>query len=221
MLYSPAGNGKPDPSAPLGHADLIDGGDTSEEEISLRVVVVEGLVPPGDTILDYSATLDVMQQGGKVSVAGFLRGHEHQLDFDIQIQGSAQPGQATMDVNFTMGISSLDFSIVGSVTGVVEDSGALGEVALTVRHGTDASFQVDVEGTESSIEGTFTLNGALFASVSGHPDTPTFTGASAGPLTLVEALVLRQMVDSAEDVFDLFEDLLDPMDELILLALIL
>jgi hypothetical protein len=37
----------------------------------------------------------------------------------------------------------------------------------------------------------------------------------------VEALVLRQMVDSAEDVFDLFEDLLDPMDELILLALIL
>jgi hypothetical protein len=221
ILYSPAGNGKPDPSDPVGHADLIDLGDTSEEKISLRLVVVEGLVPPGDTILDYSATLDVMEQGGKISVNGFLRGDEHQLDFNIVVEGSDQPGQAATDVNFTMGISSLDFSIVGSVTGVENDSGELGTVELTVRHGTDASFQVDVQGTESTIQGTFMLNGNLFATVSGHPDSPTFTGASGGPLTLVEALVLRQMVDSAEDVFDLFEDLLDPMDELILLALIL
>ena len=127
ILYSPAENGKPDPSAEIGYADLIDLGDDSAEEISLRLVVVE---LPADTILEYSTTLDITEQGGRISVAGFLRGDEHQLDFDIQVEGSAAPGEATMDVNFTMGIDSLDFLITGSVLGVAQDSGGVGEVHL-------------------------------------------------------------------------------------------
>ncbi len=217
ILYSPAGNGKPDPSAEIGYADLIDLGDDSAEEISLRLVVVE---LPANTVLEYSTTLDIMEQGGKITAAGFLRGDEHQLDFDIQVEGSAAPGAATMDVNFSMGINSLNFLITGSVLGVAQDSGGVGEVHLTATHGSDASIDVAVTGTDTTIDGTFKVNGNLFATVTGHPDSPTFTGATGEPLSLVEMLVLRQIVDSAEDVFDLFEDLMDPVDELVILALI-
>ena len=64
------------------------------------------------------------------------------------------------------------------------------------------------------------MNGNLFATVTGHPDSPTITGASGDPLTPAETLVLGMMILSAEGVFILFEDLLDPVDELVILALI-
>ena len=216
ILYEPGPGGKPDPEREIGYADLIDEGDGSEEEIALRLIVAEG----GTTVLDYRTTVDLLATGGKVTVGGFLQGEYDRLDFDIQVQGSAGADGSTLDVSFEMGIAERDFLISGSVHGVDGESGEGGEIDLTVRHGTD-SFAVHVSGNGDTIEGTFFLNGALFATVAGDPASPTFAGASGGELTWPEMLVLRQIFDSTEDVFDLFEDLLDPVDELVILALIL
>ena len=216
ILYERGLDGRPDPAAEVGYADLIDEGDDSVEDIALRLVVVEGT----DTILEYATTLDVMDQSGQITAAGHLRGEGEQLDFDILVTGSEADGEETVDIQFAIGIASRDFLITGAVSGVENDSGEGGEVDLLVRHGDD-SFQVDVTGSEESIDGTFLLNGDLFATVSGDPDDPTFTGATGDPLTLPEMLVLGHIVDSTEDVFDFWEDLLDPVDELILIAIIL
>ena len=216
ILYQPGEGGKPDPSAEIGYADLIDEGDNSAEEIALRLLVVEGT----DTVLDYHTTLDVLSNGGKITVDGYLQGEYDRLDFDIQVGGSVSGQENTMDIDFEMGIASRAFLITGSVSGVENESGSGGDVDLLVRHGTD-SFQVDASGFDDSIDGVFYLNGDLFAMVTGHPEAPTFTGASGSPLTWVEMLVLRQILDSTEDVFDFWEDLLDPVDELVLLAIIL
>jgi hypothetical protein len=216
ILYRPGPEGKPDPSAEVGYADLIDEGDDSVEDIALRLLVVEG----NDTLLEYATTLDVLDHGGKITVAGSLQGDQDRLDFDIEVRGSGSPQENTMDIDFEMGIASRDFLITGSVSGVENESGEGGEIDLLVQHGSD-SFQVDVSGTSDSIDGTFYLNGKLFATVTGDPDDPAFTGATGSALTWVEMLVLRQIVDSAEDVFDFWEDLLDPVDELVILAIIL
>jgi len=216
ILYRPGADGKPDPSAEVGYADLIDEGDDSVEDIALRLLVVEG----SDTLLDYATTLDVLDHGGEISVEGYLQGDQDRLTFDIQVRGSDGAQENTVDIDFEMGIATRDFLITGSVSGVENESGEGGEIDLLVQHGND-SFQVDVSGTSDSIDGTFYLNGTLFATVAGDPDDPIFTSATGSTLTWAEMLVLRQVIDSTEDVFDFWEDLLDPVDELVILAIIL
>ncbi|MBT8398146.1 MAG: hypothetical protein KJN92_14335 [Gemmatimonadetes bacterium] len=216
ILYQPGSDGKPDPANEVGHADLIDEGDGSEEDIALRLVVIEGT----DTILNYRTTLDVRESGGEITVSGFFQGEFDRLDFDIVVTGSDDDGGETVDISFEMGIAERDFLIQGSVFGTESDSGEGGEIALLVEHGED-SFSVAAIGTDDSISGTVHLNGALFANITGDPDDPTITGATGEALTFIEMLVLRQIIDSTEDVFDFWEDLLDPVDELVLLAFIL
>ena len=101
-----------------------------------------------------------------------------------------------------------------------EGEGGSGDIDVTVRHGSE-SMRVDVNGTDSSIAGTFYLNGQTFATVSGHPDEPVFVGASGDPLTGAEVLVLLRMVGVLDDVFDLFEELVEPVGHLVVLAIIL
>ena len=100
------------------------------------------------------------------------------------------------------------------------ESGEGGHVTLLVTHGED-SFSLDVEGTDDSIDGTVKVNGGDFAFITGDPDEPTITNVHGEPLTWQEMLVLRQILDSTEDVFDFWEDLMDPIDELVILAIIL
>ncbi len=216
ILYQPGPDGKPDPAHEVGHADLIDEGDGSAEDIALRLVVVEGT----DTVLNYRTTLDIQESGGEITVAGYFQGEFDRLDFDISVTGSSGDDGDRVDISFEMGIEDRDFLIQGSVLGMESDSGEGGEIALLVEHGDD-SFQVQATGTDDSISGTVHVNGALFATITGDPDDPTIAGSPGEPLTFIEMLVLRQIIDSAEDVFDFWEDLLDPVDELVLLALIL
>jgi hypothetical protein len=216
LLYEPGPGGKPDAEREMGYADLIDEGDGSPEEIALRLVVVWD----GTTILDYRTTVDILTRGGRITVNGYLQGDYDRLDFDIEVMGSSHEGGTSVDISFDIGIATRDFLISGSVHGANGDSGEGGEVSLLVQHGPD-SFSIQAAGESEHVEGTFHLNGKPFATVEGDPDSPTIRGAGGGELTWAEFLVLRQILDSTEDVFELFEDLLDPVDELVIIALIL
>jgi hypothetical protein len=216
ILYQAGPDGKPDPDKEVGYADLIDEGDESPEEIALRLLVAEGENP----VLEYRTTVDVLEDGGEITVKGFLQGENERLDFNIRVRGTAEEDGASVDIEFEMGIGERDFLITGSIHGAHAESGEGGEINLTVRHGAD-SFSVHLTGFEGAIDGTFFLNGNLFATVEGDLNAPTILGASGAELTWAEILVLRQIIDSSEDVFDFFEDLVDPVDELVILALIL
>jgi len=207
--------GKPTSDVEIGYADLIDEGDGSAEDIALRLVVVMN----GLTALDYKTTVDNLGDDGAITVAGFLQDEQDRLDFDIAVQGSERGGQKAIDVSFEMGITARDFSISGSVKGT-EGDGSSGDIDVSVRHGSE-SLRVDVNGTDSEIAGTFYLNGQVFATVSGDPDEPTFLGASGDPLTGPEVLVLLRMVGVLDDVFDLFEELVEPVGHLVILAVLL
>lgn len=218
VLYEDDGTGHPDPNREIGYVDLIDQGDDSAEDIALALlVVVDDVVR-----LDYRTTLDIQDEAGEITVDGFIRGEKdsQQLDFDIQVQGSEGPGSSTFDIAFQMAVDSRDFLVTGALTGLEEEGDETGTIDISVQHG-EASLQIDATGSDDSIDGTFYLNGEIFATVTGDPDDPTVESASGEPLTTGEVLVLHHILDIAEDVLDLFEDLLDPVDELVLLSLIL
>jgi hypothetical protein len=91
---------------------------------------------------------------------------------------------------------------------------------LLVRH-RGHSMRLDMAGRAGQLDGSVHLDGALFATVTGDAGNPTILGATGKPLRLGEALVLRHIVDTVEDVFDLLEDLVDPVDEIVILGIIL
>jgi len=146
-----------------------------------------------------------------------VEGSDTILDYRTTLDLEEGEGEITVEGYLQGEDDRLDFDIhvAGSETGGAEAFDIEFEMGIEAR-----DFSIEGE-SESSIDGTFYLNGDLFATVTGDPDDPTFEGATGEPLTWAEFLVLRQMVDWAEDVWDLFEDLLDPVDELVLLAIIL
>jgi hypothetical protein len=216
ILYEVDSGGRPVVDQEIGHADLVDEGDASLEDIVLHLIVLEGEL----TRLDYRTTVDVGEGTGSITVDGFLQGDDDRLDFEIAATGTDAGGRQSLDVDFEMGVDARGFSIVGSVHGVEEGAEGEGDVDVTVHH-RKGSIRVAVEGADGQIDGSFFLNGNLFATVSGDAEEPTLLGASGDPITGLEFLVLRQMLDTVEDVFDFLEDLVDPVDELVILGIIL
>ena len=216
MLYGVDPAGRPLVEDEIGHADLIDEGDSSVEDIVLHLIVVQGEA----TVLDYRTSLDDTDTGGALTVDGFLQGDAVRLDFDIGVIATDTDGPNILDVAFELRVDARDFSITGDLSGIEEGTDGEGEIDITVRH-RDDSIRLDVLGTGGVLDGTVLVNGEVFATVSGPESDLTFLGAGGEPLTFQEFLVLRHIVDAIEDVFDLLEDLLDPVDELVILGIIL
>jgi len=214
IVYAERG-GQPDPSREIGYADLVDEGDGSAQDIALRLAVVQD----GGTILDYRTTLDETDGTGTVTVDGFLRNAMDRLDFDVDVQGRGSGAAGMVDISFRMAVEERAFEILGAVSGAKQGAGS-GDVDVTVRHGPD-SLRLDASATATTIVGAAYVNGQPFVEISGAPAAPTFTRPGGGTLSQAEMLVLYRVVDGVEDVFDLFEDLLDRIDELVILAVIL
>jgi len=217
VLYEVDESGTPIVGEEIGHADLIDEGDGSVEDVVLRLVVVTG----GVTRLDYRSTVEVGLTFGEVGVLGFLIGEQDaRLDFDIDVAATKTLSRTTLDVTFELAVASRDFTITGSVSGVEEGGDDLGDISLAMEHGTH-TLAIEATGANGQIDGTVELNGALFATLSGDADAPTIVSGDGDPLTLEEMLLLRGVIDTAEDVFDFLEDLVDPVDELVVIGFVL
>lgn len=214
VTYESSG-AEPDPSRPIGHADLIDLGDASAG-IALQLVVVEGSL----TIVDYTTTLEGDDNSGHITVDGYIQNARDRLDFDIDVHGQKAGGVERGDVVFELGIADRDFRVTGDVEVEKQNGVERGAVDLGVRHGA-TSFAVDIANDGATLDGEIDLNDAPFAIVSGPAQQPVFKRPNGGDIGGAEALVLWRIADVSEDVFDLFEDLVDPIDELVVWAVIL
>jgi hypothetical protein len=217
VLYEVELDGTPIVAEEIGYADLIDEGDASAEDVALRLVMVAHSV----TVLDYATTLDLGLLQGTLAVEGFFRGDNGlQLDFDLEAVGMHFIGYSTLDVTFDLGVEARDFAITGAVSGVQEGVEGEGDVDLTVRHRSH-SVRLDVRGAGGQMDGSVFVNGHLFATLAGPAQNPTILSADGDPLTTSEIIVLHHIVDVVEDVFDFLEDLVDPVDEIVVLGIIL
>jgi hypothetical protein len=217
VLYEVDLAGRPIVAEEIGYADLVDEGDGSAEDVVLHLTVVAH----DTTVLEYNITLDIGLVGGALGVHGALRDQAgRRLDFDIDATSARLGDQTTLDVAFDLRVDARDFSITGTVSGVEEGVEGEGTVELVVQHRND-SIRLSVTGAGGQIDGSIFVNGSLFATVTGDAADPVIASATGEPLTFREFLVLRHIIDSVEDVFDFLEDLLDPVDELVILAIIL
>ncbi len=201
IIYQVDHAGRPLVDQEIGHADLVDQGDGSVEDVVLNMTVMQD----GTTVLDYHTAVDDTGSGGTLAVHGFVRGDNVRLDFAIDAVGSREGTRSTLDVNFDLNVAARGFHVAGSVRGVEEGAEGEGDIEISVQH-RDESLRVDVGGDDGIIDGSVELKGQLFATVSGAADEPTFLGSSGEPLTGPEFLVLWHVIDSVEDVFDLLED---------------
>lgn len=208
--------GQPKPDQEVGYADLVDNGATSAEDISLSLTVVED----EETVLQYDVTLDDNGTEGALSLDGFLVARGDRLDFEISATTNEVGTDTFLDLDFELSVDALDFSIFGGFEGIEDDEDGDGEIAIAVQSGTDM-LSLEAVGTDGQIDGTLLANGAVFATISGDADNPTILSGDGDALTLVETLVLLRILDSVEDVFDFLEDLLDPVGEIVFLAIIL
>ena len=214
IMYEPNG-AEPDPAKPIGHVDLIDLGDSSAG-IALRLMVVEG----DRTVLNYHTTLDGAEGSGRVTVTGFVSNMRDRLDFEIDVRGQNVGGVERGDISFELAIHDREFRVVGDIHGEKQNGSEEGTVDLTVRHGA-SSFRVDVDNNAGQLSGYIDLNDAPFATVSGPDHQPVFRTPSGEDISGAHALVLWRIFDVTEDVFDLFEDLIEPIAGLVIIAIIL
>jgi hypothetical protein len=217
VLYEVDAAGVPVVDVEVGQADLVDEGDASAEDVALHLVVVV----EERTVLDYRTTVDIGFVWGEVTVRGFLQGEDGvRLDFDIEARGAQSPAGGTLDVTFDLEVESRGFAIHGSVSGVENGNEGEGDVELIVRHGR-YTIEVDVTGAAGQLDGSIFVDDELLATVSGDTADPTILSGDGDALTYAEVLVLHRVLDTVEDVFDLLEDLVDPVDELLLVAIVL
>ncbi|MEQ1694121.1 MAG: hypothetical protein ABMA00_22730, partial [Gemmatimonas sp.] len=217
ILYEVGVNGKPIGAQEIGHADLIDEGANAGAAIALRLVGVER----GRTLIDYRLRVEPQDDGGTIDVSGFLAGENGaRLDFTIGVVGTTSGAQTTVDLEFELAMAQRDFEVDGTVRGVDGAGEGEGTVHLTVHHG-ENTLQVDMDGEAGVLDGAIRLNDNAFVTVTGPASDPVLRNASGQPLNGQEVLLVLAIVDVTDGVFDLVENLLRPVDNLVALGWIL
>lgn len=217
VLYAVDGSGRPNPAREVGSADLLDEGSSSDATIILRLVVTK----EGVTRIDYRTAVLPGDGSGRVEVTGFATDDDGtRLDFDIDVTATRQGATSQIDADFDLAVKARNFRITGTVRGAEDGREGDGAVAVTARHGA-TSFRVAAEGDGETIDGTIFLNDAPFVTVSGDVRNPTLRGASGAPVTPLELRVVREVLHAVDDVFALVEDLVRPVEHLLLLGWLL
>ncbi|MEP7381736.1 MAG: hypothetical protein ABI910_08625 [Gemmatimonadota bacterium] len=217
ILYAVDGSGHPIPAREIGSADLLDEGSSAGATIVLRLVVTK----QGSTRIDYRTSVLPGNGTGRIEVSGFATDDDGtRLDFDIGVTGTDQGGKSLIDADFDLGVHARNFRIQGTVRGVEDGREGDGAISVTARHGA-TSFRVVVEGDGETLDGTIFLNDATFVTVSGDARNPTLRGASGQPVTEQELRVVRAVLHAVDDVFAMVEDLVRPVEQLLLLGWIL
>lgn len=217
VLYEVDGLGRPRSGREIGYADLLDEGAGSASDVQLRWIAVES----GKTILDYRTSVDESAAQDRITVDGFVVDDGARLDFSIDLKGRTSAGKTLLDMNFDLRVDSRDFRVTGEVRDVEEgnDDGG-GSIVLAVKHQAHA-LRVEMAGSGGTVDGRIFVDGGLFATITGDADHPDVKGASGDPITAGEAVVVLTVVKIVDDVFDLLEDLLEPVHQLLVLGWIL
>ncbi|MCC6246119.1 MAG: hypothetical protein IT353_25015 [Gemmatimonadaceae bacterium] len=216
VLYAVDAANVPIASQEIGYADLIDEGAVGSSDVVLRLVAVER----GTTILSYRTRASQTNTQGRIAVDGYVADGTNRLTFDIEAIGVTLASDTEIEVRFDLSVASRDFRVTGSVRGIEGGAENTGTVELTARH-RDQTMTVEMSGDGATTQGEILFNGRTFVTVSGNAANPTLRGASGNAITGQELLVVLSIIDTVDDVFDLVEELVEPVDNVVALAWLL
>ena len=200
-------------SVEVGHADLTDEGIARPSGIGLRLVVVS----EGTTYLDYRVDLNGSENAGQLAVSGFLTDGETRLQFNIVARGASGPGGSAMNVAFEIAVPTRAFHVAGTVEGVQSPSGGLGRINLVVRSG-EAKIALSITGDDHTVNATIFVNDRIFATITGDNESPIVRGAGGRELTPDEREALQGIMRLVGGVFELFGNLLKPVEAILALS---
>lgn len=168
--------------------------------------------------LDYSVTVSGTIVSPQVLVAGFARNGTDSLAFSLTSQFSLATQTIAIDWRAAVparGLSSrVQQSIVGGESARVTINGL-----LISRNG-----RVGIAGTIEQVTGgtlVVTVNGRSFATIaldSATDETPTVLNSDGQPLTRAQEQLLQNILEWFREAFDLFENLMDPVEHLLDIA---
>lgn len=216
IAYELDAEGRPLTEREIGYADLLDEGTGEANAIALRLKVVTHDL----TTLDYRTRVALSTDAGSIDVSGFARDGAARFDFNIGVDARRVGTSTLIDADFQLGVPTRNFRVTGTVRDVEEGREGEGEVTVTAQHQANV-LRSAVVGTAGVLDGTITWNGATFVTITGPAADPILRGRTGQPLTLQEVLMVRRVMRLNDDVFDLVEELVEPVEDLVLLGMIL
>lgn len=214
VLYENDASGQPNPAKEIGSADLTDEKAASPTTAGLRLKVVSN----EKTYLDYSFDLSGSIGAATVAVKGFLSDGTERVNFELTTTGQLFGRGGTVSLDAKIEVPSQKFTVTAKVVGQAGETQGMGQVDLTVNAGSDV-LVINAKGTPSEVDAKVTVNGKLFATIKGSPQSPVIKGEGGRDLTADELAALQAVFGFAEGVFKLIGDLLAPAGALLLLGL--
>lgn len=199
-----------DPLQEVGYADLLDQSTASSN--SIRVQLVSNNV----TYFDYGVTGSGTETSMQVVLDGYVTDGTTRVNFDLHnsaVQTGEESGAITFDYNLSIPSREvqLDYLVVLATSG----SGGSIDVDLSV-NGANGSVGIEGQLTDGPGVLTASVNGDDFALINMNEDQVTsITNPEGGELTAQETGALVAVWAAVLRGLDIFEDLLDPIDNLL------
>lgn len=193
-----------EPLIEIGHADVLDVGGASSSAI--RLVVVSGDV----TFMDYTVEATGVFNAPTITINGFVIDDGVQIDFSLSHALQATVASAMVQIDYNIEASSLDFSVEVHVLLETAGDSSNSSISMTIMNGRD---KVTVNGSLTNEQGTLEVagNGEVFAVITMGPDGISAVGPDGEPLTEREVRALREIMGLVDQVFNLFDDLFNPV----------
>jgi hypothetical protein len=197
-----------EPLAEAGYADLLDQSTATSDAVRLQVV------SSGVTYLDYGVSGSGDESAGNVLIDGFVTNGTTLVNFDLD-NSYSEAANGTIGFDYSLDAPSLDIDLkyLLSVSQISTDAVADVDVTVSGPHG-DVGIEGQVTG-EGSL--TATVNGEAFAVM--HLDEgseiSSITKPDGSALTAPEYAALAAIWGFVLKGLDVFEDLLEPVDNLL------
>ncbi len=194
-----------EPLNEIGHADLLD--ESTDQTAAVRLVVVSGEV----TFINYLVSANGPPTAPSFSIVGFVTDGEVTVDFNLTVAMQANIGGTTIDIDYAIDVANRDFHVVLDLSVVASEGSSSTSLDISISHGRNT---VRVAGELTNEMGTVQVfgNGELFATITFTETSLTVVNANGDPLSDREEQVLREIMDFVDEVFDVWEDLFNPVE---------
>ena len=206
LLYAvnPVTDDIAEPLNEIGYADLLD--ESTEITAAVRLVVVSG----GVTYVDYLVSANGPPTAPSFSIAGFISNGDVTVDFDLTVAAQTNIGGTTIDIDYAIDVEARDFHVDLELSLVATQTSSTMSVDISVSHGRNIVRIVGELTNEMGMLQVFG-NEQLFATITFTESSLTVVNANGEPLSDREAQVLREILDFVDEVFDVWEDLFQPV----------
>ncbi len=194
-----------EPLNEIGYVDLLD--ESTDQTAAVRLVVVSGEV----TYVNYVVSADGPPTAPSFSIAGFVTEGDVTVDFDLTVAAQSNIGGTTVDIDYAIDVEDRGFHVVLALSMALNDASSSMSIDLSLSHGQNT---VRIAGETTNEMGTLQVfgNGQLFATITFTETSLTVVNANGEPLSDREEQTLREIMDFVEEVFDVWEDLFNPVD---------